>query len=98
MMARDYSAGRLEPETADQLREALGRAVRRGNHGDELHRILSRTAQEARAKGLHAEQLLIILKEMWYSLPELSKQANPEVEVALLQELVTRCIQQYYAD
>lgn len=100
MMAfdRTSSSGRLEPETADRLRDVLGRAVRQGNHSEDLQDALDRAADEARTKGLQAEQLLIILKEIWYGLPDLSKATSRDVEVALLQELVTRCIQQYYAD
>lgn len=100
MMAFDRPpiSARLEQQTYDQLREVLGQSLRRGNHVEELQALLRRTAEEAHAKGLHAEQLLIILKEIWYSLPELRESRGEEVEVTLLQELVTRCIQQYYAD
>ena len=100
MMAFDRPSvpPRLDSQTRDALREVLGRALRSGNYGSDLQDLLRRTAEEAHAKGLQAEQLLIILKEIWYSLPELSDARGGEVEVALLQELVTRCIQQYYAD
>ena len=76
----------------------MDRAVRRGNHTDELHDILRRVSAEAREKGIQAEQLLIIMKELWYSLPELRRVADNDLQVALLQELISRCIDRYYAD
>jgi len=88
----------LESETAEALRAVMDRAVRRGNHTDELHDILRRVSAEAREKGIQAEQLLIIMKELWYSLPELRRVADNDRQVALLQELISRCIDRYYAD
>jgi hypothetical protein len=88
----------LESETVVALRAVMDRAVRRGNHTDELHDILCRVAAEAREKRIQAEQLLVIMKELWYSLPELRRVADNDLQVALLQELISRCIDRYYAD
>ena len=101
MMAFDRSSlptPALDPATAASLRGVLGRALEQGNHGDELHDILCRAAAESQAKNIRAEQLLVILKDLWYSLPELAPHTNGDVENRLLQELVSRCIQEYYAD
>ena len=88
----------LESETVEALRAVMDRAVRRGNHTDELHDILCRVAAEAREKRIQAEQLLVIMKELWYSLPELRRVADNDRQVALLQELISRCIDRYYAE
>jgi len=98
MMAFERSpSARLEPETLDALRHVMDRAVRRGNHADELHDVLCRASAEARAKGMQAEQLLIVMKELWHSLPDLRGTDAGEQHMLLLQELISRCIDQYYA-
>jgi transcriptional regulator len=97
MMAYDrLPSQRLETETLDALRSVMDSAVRKGDHVDELHDVLLRAAAEARVKGIHAEQLLVILKDLWYSLPELRRVSNTERQAALLQQLISRCIEHYY--
>jgi hypothetical protein len=99
MMAFDRTPSRpaLEPETVDALRVALATSVARGNHVDGLRDLLCRAAADARAKGMQAEQLLITLKEIWYSMPEVANASSTTNENSLLQELISRCIQEYYA-
>jgi hypothetical protein len=100
MTAYDRTSPRagLEPATAEALRDVLGRALEQGNHADELHDVLCRAASESHAKQIRAEQLLVILKDLWYSLPELARATNGDLETRLLQELISRCIQEYYAE
>jgi hypothetical protein len=90
------SAG-LDGALIGELRSALSRSVRTGNHGDELKDLLTRAAADARRNGVQAEQLLLALKDLWYSLPQLSMQPGNEVQTRLLQQLIARCIQEYYA-
>lgn len=99
MMAFDRTPSRpaLEPETVDALRNALATSVARGNHVDNLRDLLCRAAADARSKDMQAEQLLVVLKEIWYSMPDVSNATSPTLENSLLQELVSRCIQEYYA-
>lgn len=98
MMAYDrMPSPRLEADTVDALRAVMQRAVRRGDHGQELQAVLSRAATEAREKDIHAEQLLIIMKDLWYSLPDLSSLQDTQRQTELLQELISRCISQYYS-
>ncbi|HJQ21111.1 MAG TPA: hypothetical protein VJ867_12250 [Gemmatimonadaceae bacterium] len=99
MMAFDRppSAPALEPATVAQLREALSRSVAAGSHDDGLKALLKRAASEARQKGVQAEQLLVALKDVWYALPGLSTQPGNDVQTRLLQQLIARCIQEYYA-
>ncbi len=100
MMAFDRTPVRqtLEPETVAALTSALSDSIERGNHADDLRELLYRAAREAREKGIQAERLLLILKEIWYSLPAVSNAHSTAHEQALLQELISRCIQQYYAE
>ena len=88
---------RLEAQTLDTLRSVMQRAVRRGDHGQELQDVLARTASEAHDKAIQAEQLLIIMKDLWYSLPDVRKAEDTDRQTELLQELISHCITQYYA-
>lgn len=99
MMAFDRtpSLPALEPKTVEAIRMVLARSVAQGNHADELRDLLCKASEEARAKGIQAERLLIILKDIWYSLPEVAGAKSSAAENALLQELISRCIQEYYA-
>lgn len=98
-MAFDRTPSRpaLEPETVDALRKALATSVAQGNHVDNLRDLLCVAAGDARSKGMQAEQLLVSLKEIWYSMPEVSSATSAAIENALLQDLISRCIQEYYA-
>jgi hypothetical protein len=99
MMAFDRtpSQPRLEPDTVAALRSALSASIPRGDLPADLHDLLCRAAEEARNKDIPAERLLLILKDIWYSLPEVTNAASRDVENALLQQLISRCIQAYYS-
>jgi hypothetical protein len=88
---------KLEVDTVDALRAVMQRAVHRGDHGQELQEVLVRAATEAREKDIHAEQLLIFMKDLWYSLPDVRRADDSDRQTELLQELISRCITQYYA-
>ena len=87
----------LDPATIAELKTALSRSVQTGDHGAELKNLLTRAASDARKKGVQAEQLLLALKDIWYSLPQLSSRPGNETQTRLLQQLIARCIQEYYA-
>ncbi len=99
MMAFDRtpSGPALDPTTIAELREALSRSLKTGDHGKELKSLLGRAAVDARSKGIQAEQLLIALKDIWYSVPSLSAHPGHDVQTRLLQQLIALCIQEYYA-
>ena len=87
----------LDPATMSDLRAALSRSLETGAHGSDIAGLLREVARQARERGLHAEQLLIALKEVWYSMPQLSVRSGTEVSSELLQQLIARCIQEYYS-
>lgn len=99
MMAfdRSSSSAALDPAIVAELRATLARSVQTGSHGDDLKSLLVRAADDARQKGIQAEQLLLVLKDIWYSLPQLSTHPAHDVQTRLLQQLIARCIQEYYA-
>lgn len=94
---RTPNPGVLDPALIAELRSVLSRSVTTGAHDEELKNLLSRAAADARRNGVQAEQLLLALKDLWYSLPQLSMQPGNEVQTRLLQQLIARCIQEYYA-
>ena len=99
MMARDLTPQRpeLDPKSIDALAATLVRYVESGGEGTDLPAVLRRVAEEARAKHMHAEQLLITLKDVWYSLPAVRKAPEGEEQSRMLQRVITLCIRQYYA-
>jgi hypothetical protein len=86
----------LEPGTVDAIRAVLARSLADGAHSDDLKELLCRAATEAREKGILAERLLIILKDIWYSVPNVAGARSAAAENKLLQELISRCIHEYY--
>lgn len=87
----------LDPATAAELREAMTRSLSSGNHGEELKALLQRAAGDARQRGVNPEHLLMALKDIWHSLPNPSPQTSRTLERPLLQQLITRCIDEYYS-
>ena len=99
MMAHDSSPGPniLAKETIDAVRDALVQYVSAPACGDELGATLRRMAAEARDRSMLPEQLLIVLKDIWYSLPSVRSMSDSTEQVRLLQRVVTMCIKEYYS-
>jgi len=97
MMAHDSRSEppELHRATLDALQAALSRCLE-GGDVEAVRPVLRRVAREARERGLHAEQLLISLKDVWYAMPKV-RQADVNEQQVLLQRLVTLCIREYYA-
>ena len=87
----------LDAVTIAELRAALLRSAQTGSHGEELKAVLANAAAEARKKGILAEHLLVMLKDVWYSLPQLATHQDSDNQTRLLQQLVARSIQEYYS-
>jgi hypothetical protein len=100
MMAHDSSPGRgsLSEETIEAVRAALLGYIDAPAHGERLGRALHAMAAEAREEMMLPEQLLVILKDIWYSLPGVRAMKDSAEQVRLLQRVVTMCIREYYAD
>ena len=99
MIAHDSSPepGALAPATIEGLRSALAGYVSEPD-GDaaDLRATLRILSVEAREKSIQAEQLLVVLKDVWYSLPSVQQIAQPADQARLLQRIVTICIKEYY--
>jgi len=99
-MAHDSSYGRgsLSPKTIEAVHAALIAYVDAPNSGVQLGAALHAMAAEARDQTMLPEQLLVILKELWYAIPSVRAIKEPSEQVRLLQRVVTMCIREYYAD
>jgi len=100
MMAHDSRPGPrgLAQETIDELSAALVQYIDSPGGSDALRTSLHRVAAEAHDRAILPEQLLVILKDIWYSVPAVRDMDNSEDQVRLLQRLVTMCIREYYSD
>lgn len=98
MMAHDSSAPRpnLSAAAIAGLEAALARYL--ANQSDaSLEKALRTLTMEAREKQIHAEQLLIVLKDVWFALPEIRETPSGDPQNALLQRVITQCIREYYS-
>jgi len=89
----------LSEGTMKELRAALTEQMRQPNGPTpELARLLKKVAVEARQNNIRPEELLVIFKQLWNSLAESLRPQNAEQQERMRQNLVTLCIQAYYAE
>jgi uncharacterized protein (DUF2267 family) len=90
----------LAQETVDSVRRALERHVRSPDPDPttELRNALHDLAREARQKAVSPEQLLVTLKNIWRSLPEMESARDHTEQTRVLQRVVSMCIKEYFAD
>lgn len=100
MMAQDSSpppAPGLAEETTERARVALSHYLENPDAGgDGLRLALDAMASEARSKSMLPEQLLVVLKDIWYDLPAVRAIEDAGAQIRLLQRVVTMCIKEYY--
>ncbi|HET9424197.1 MAG TPA: hypothetical protein VFO55_02410 [Gemmatimonadaceae bacterium] len=100
MMAQDSSpppAAGLAEETVARARVSLTRYLDDPETGGaQLRESLDAMAAEARAKSMLPEQLLVVLKDVWYALPAVRSLDDSGAQIRLLQRVVTMCIKEYY--
>ena len=100
MMAHDSGhtpPSRLDDASVELLRAALRDYLQDSKDPGKLQPSLLHIAGEAHARALPPEQLLVVLKEVWSSLPEVRAMTNTREQVNLLQRVVTMCIKEYYS-
>jgi len=87
----------LAEETVERARAALSHYLENADvAGEELRSALDAMASEARAKSMLPEQLLVVLKDVWYALPAVRSLDDSAAQIRLLQRVVTMCIKEYY--
>lgn len=96
---RSTVVGSLSESSMKELRTALTEQLRRPERPTpELSNLLKRVAREAREEGILPEELIVIFKQLWNSLAESMRPQNVDQYERIRQNLVTLCIQAYYAE
>lgn len=99
MMAPDWSPPPQQPlpaETLESVRRALTAFLTNGQDAESLRGALRELSEAARERDMHPEQVLVVLKDLWYALPALDSLPTMEQQTRLLQKVVTLCIKEYY--
>lgn len=99
MMVQDSPPDRpeLSAESVAVLKSALETYLADQSQLGSIQPALRRVAAEARDRKIHAEQLLLILKDIWFGLPQIRSTPEGEPQRQTLQRIVTLCIREYYA-
>jgi len=92
------SNGPLSAEVVEQVTAAITRYVEAPTppNGDDLRGALRSMTQEARHNAMAPENVLVVLKDIWYALPAVRGSKDQEERVRLLQQVVTMCIKEYF--
>ncbi len=100
MMANDSSPAspsRLDDDTVAAVRTALRGYLANTTDTAALQAALVALSAEARQRSMLPEQLLVVLKEIWGTLPEVRGMSDVGEQVRLRQRVVTMCIKEYYS-
>jgi hypothetical protein len=100
MMAHDSShtpPSRLDDDTVAAVRDALRTYLSRTPDPAALQRALVQMSAQARDRSVLPEHLLVVLKDVWGTLPEVRAMTDSAEQVRLLQRVVTMCIKEYYS-
>ena len=62
----------------------------------ELGRVLRQLVVEARNRKIRAEQLIVMLKNVWDALPDTRYAIDREAQQLVRQRLISLCIKAYY--
>jgi hypothetical protein len=100
MMAYDSSQdppSRLDDETVAAVRDALRVYISKSPDADALQQALMRMSVQARERAILPEHVLVVLKDMWSTLPEVRAMPETDEQIRMLQRVVTMCIKEYYS-
>lgn len=100
MMAADSShtpPSRLSEDTVAAVRDALRAYLSERSDPHRLQAALLLMSNEARDRTILPEQLLVVLKDTWGTLPEVRAMTDAGEQIRLLQRIVTMCIKEYYS-
>jgi hypothetical protein len=90
----------MQPKLSDgilkSLRDGLATCSPRQGLSPEARQALASICSVARENDWTPEQLLILVKEVCYTSPEITRLITTSEREALLSTIVTGCIQEYY--
>lgn len=91
------SSGGLSASTVTRLRNVLSRHIEHPDVADpDLASVLRQIVTEARNRHIRAEQLVVILNNVWNTLPDARHAIDREAQSLVRQRLITLCIKAYY--
>lgn len=77
--------------------EVCAHTTRLPSNEARLRRALRLMCDDARRRGVRAEQMIVVLKEAWRSLPEVQRLPAGGPADAVLSGVITTFIEEYYA-
>ena len=86
----------LSERATTAVRSALQAQLRQPSGDDSLRRALRSLCVEARARELRAEQVIVLFKRAWDTLPE-SRGTDGRKKQEMLDRVITVCVEEYYA-
>lgn len=92
----DLQSSVLSERAMTALRSALQGQLRQPSADHSLRRALRALCIEARTRELRAEQLILLFKGVWHTLPE-SRGKDTRKKQEMLDRLITICVEEYYA-
>ena len=90
----------LSAEAREELRATLRQHVRSPMPDGELRLALRAACQDAHARHATPERVIIALKDVWHSLPEVQQLQHRDARArdAMVAHVVTLCIQEFYGE
>jgi hypothetical protein len=88
----------ISDQTLTELRVALQQRLGGSTSDAEIRQALRAMSEEAHAESLKVEQVIVALKRVWESLPEVRRASDRLEQNRVLERVVTLCIEEYYAD
>jgi len=87
---------KLSDDVLKSLRDGLATCTSRQGLSPEARQAIASICTLAREHGWTPEQLLILVKEVCYTSPEITHLTTTSEREALLSMIVSGCIQEYY--
>lgn len=88
----------IDEDLLEALRDAIDLRLRGAARDGEVRRALRAVSRSARARALPVEQVVIAIKHVWNSLPQMQQTIGRAERRQMLDRIVTLCIEAYYED
>lgn len=88
---------RLDEPTVELVRVALRRSLGEGVETPPMRTALAALTAHARDRGVLPEQLVVLIKDLWFAMPEVRTMPAAAELVRRQQAIVTMCIKEYFS-